>query len=221
MNIRNIDEAIEILYRLNVGVIGSGENRHERPHKAVLLLAVLDLIAAGRASADRVPWSQELRERFTAYFEVVRRNDDQNTPENPFYYLKGDEFWEPLESQDGTERALANTPTVAQAKAGNVFARVTGGLEALLRTPEQRAKLRTALVSRYFPTTRPLLTPLFIEPGAAPAEEGETPILAAARRMRVMTPRPVEIRHSGESCWRLMTFSAPHADCASSCPKPT
>ncbi len=128
MNLRSIDEAIEILYGLNVGVIGSGNNRHERPHKPLLLLAVLDLIAAGRASADRVPWSQELREKFAAYFEAVRRNDDQNTPENPFYYLKGDEFWEPLESGDGEARALANTPTVAQAKAGTVFARVTGGL---------------------------------------------------------------------------------------------
>ena len=173
MNLRSIDEAIEILYGLNVGVIGSGNNRHERPHKPLLLLAVLDLLAAGRASADRVPWSQELREKFAAYFEAVRRNDDQNTPENPFYYLKGDEFWEPLENQDGIERALANTPTVAQAKAGNVFARVTGGLEAFLRTPEQRAKLRAALVSRYFPTARPLLSPLFIEPGMAAAKAEE------------------------------------------------
>ena len=32
--------AIEVLYRLNTGVIGTGACRHERPHKPVMLLAV-------------------------------------------------------------------------------------------------------------------------------------------------------------------------------------
>lgn len=173
LNVRTIDETIETLYRLNVGVIGTGTNRHERPHKPTLLLAVLDLIARDRASVQHVPWSQELRERFAAYFEVVRRNDDKSTPENPFYYLRGDGFWEPIETQNGVERPLESTPTVAQATGGRVFARVVGGLEAFMGTPEQRAILREALVSRYFPTARLRLAPLFVEMGgdAASADE--------------------------------------------------
>ena len=154
LRIRTIDEAIEKLYRLNVGVIGSGSDHHERPHKPVLPLAVLDLIASGRATADRVSWPQELRERFAVYFGVERRDDDQSNPDNPFFYLKGDGLWEPCEIQDGAERALANTPTVSQAKAGSVFAKLTGGMKTFLRSPDQRAKLREALIPRYFSTAR-------------------------------------------------------------------
>ena len=45
----SINEAIEWIYGLHVGVVGRGPDRHEKPHKPVLLLAVLDLIASGQA----------------------------------------------------------------------------------------------------------------------------------------------------------------------------
>ena len=44
-----LQEIVEKLYDLSVGVIGAGAPRHERPHKPVMLLAVLDLIARERA----------------------------------------------------------------------------------------------------------------------------------------------------------------------------
>jgi putative restriction endonuclease len=170
LEIRTTDEAIEALYDLNVGVIGTPSGRHERPHKPVLLLAVLDLISAGRATAEHVPWSPELRERFSAYFEVVRRENDQNTPENPFFYLKGDGFWQPLIISGGDTRPLENTPTVAQANAGTVFAKITAGMETFLRAPEDRLRLREALVARYFPTYRLGVAPLFAEYSAVNIE---------------------------------------------------
>ncbi|MBN8461057.1 MAG: hypothetical protein J0M04_24780 [Verrucomicrobia bacterium] len=40
----NLASAIERLYDLNTGIIGVGGERHERPHKPLLLLAALDLI---------------------------------------------------------------------------------------------------------------------------------------------------------------------------------
>jgi putative restriction endonuclease len=67
---QTIDEAIEWIYGLHVGVVGQGPSRHEKPHKPVLLLAVLDLIASGQVTPDRIPWSQALRQRFTGYFEI-------------------------------------------------------------------------------------------------------------------------------------------------------
>ncbi|MBE2283206.1 MAG: hypothetical protein IAE77_07075 [Prosthecobacter sp.] len=35
------DETVELLYGLHVGIVGQGAERHERPHKPVMLLAVL------------------------------------------------------------------------------------------------------------------------------------------------------------------------------------
>lgn len=86
--IRSIDEAIERLYELKVGVIGTAAgDRHERPHKPALLLAVLDLIADGQAHPGAIPWSRALRRRFDEYFAQVRSHDDQATPQNPFRLL--------------------------------------------------------------------------------------------------------------------------------------
>jgi putative restriction endonuclease len=167
-----IEQAVERLYKLHVGAVGAGSARHERPHKPVLLLAALDLIARGQATAGRVPWSQDFRDRFAQYFEVVRRNDDQRTPDLPFYHLRSDGFWEPIEIERGVERPLANTPTVAQAGAGSVFARFTDGLEQFVTTPEDRATLRDAIVSRFLPHERARLTALFAEP-ASPSATAE------------------------------------------------
>ena len=88
----NFAAAVEVLYRLNTGVIGTGAARHERPHKPILLLAVFDALAEGKARPDRVPWSTWLRERFRVYFDAVRSHNDDCSPENPFFYLRGDGF---------------------------------------------------------------------------------------------------------------------------------
>jgi putative restriction endonuclease len=169
--ITNIEQAIERIYDLNVGTIGSGPDRHERPHKPILILTVLDLLAMGKVTPSRILWSQDLRNRFTKYFDEVHQLNDSNTPENPFLYLRGDGFWHPQEVIDGVERPLEHTPTVADADAERVFARLTDGLEGYVREPAQRQHLREAVVSRYFPTHRHQLDPLFCEKMGGPAKK--------------------------------------------------
>jgi putative restriction endonuclease len=169
--ISTIDDAVEALYDLSVGVIGQGADRHERPHKPAMLLAVLDLIATGAATPDRVRWSQELRSRFSAYFDLVRSHNDQCTPENPFLYLRQDRFWEPLRVGQGGASPLESTPTAGDATGGMVFAKLVGGLERFVLSPSNRLALRLAIVSRYFPKLRAALLPLFADGGSVLAEE--------------------------------------------------
>ena len=144
-----IDAAIEHLYDLNVGVVGVGEERHERPHKPLLLLAVFDLIDEGIATPDRIPWGRELRDRFTARFEIVRKHDDQNSPETPFFYLRKDGFWLATKLGPSGTEPLQTQPLVGDI--GIVFASFTGGFEFLVAIPENRRKMRDSLVARYFP----------------------------------------------------------------------
>src|SRR5690606_15996692 len=72
-----LDQAIERLYALNVGIVGTDKNRHERPHKPLLLLAAFDLIGQGLATPDAIPWCSGLRELFTERFEIVRTLNDR------------------------------------------------------------------------------------------------------------------------------------------------
>ncbi len=143
----SLEQAIERLYDLNVGIIGDGERRHERPHKPLLLLAALDLIDAGLATPDRIPWGPELRDRFTARFDIIRAANDQNTPDNPFLYLQSDGFWSATCLDTG--RPLDRQPLIRES--GQVMGRFIDGFDVLVALPENRRRMREALVSRYFP----------------------------------------------------------------------
>ncbi len=174
---QDISEAIEALYHLNVGVIGSGSERHERPHKPLLLLAVMDLIAQGRATPESIPWSQDLRARFALYFELVRQRNDQCTPENPFFYLRQEKWWEPFRQDAKGTTPLEATPTAAQANASTVFAKIAPPIANWLITASDRLCLREAIVARYFPHAREALSPHFFEGSVqetSPAPEPDT-----------------------------------------------
>ena len=81
---------LERFYNLRRDKRGS----HERPHKPVLLLAILDLLDRGLVTRNEIPLSTDLVKTFKRYFEVVRQRDDQPAIENPFYFLSGDGFWQ-------------------------------------------------------------------------------------------------------------------------------
>jgi putative restriction endonuclease len=189
-------DAVEALYALGTGVIGKGADRHERPHKPVLLLAVFDALAAGRARPDHVTWSNWLRERFRVYFDLVGSHNDECTPENPFFYLKNDGFWAPVAVTPEGELPLATTPLARDLDTDRVFARFGSGWEILVGLPDSRMGFRNALVSRYFPHARSELGAHFIEPSAIPGsdntagpgdESGDTaPGRSAAFRRRVV-----------------------------------
>ena len=68
------EDAIALIYDLK----RDRSSGHEKPHKPILLLAVLDLIESGAICDNKIVPSQELREAFTAYFNVVRQGNDQN-----------------------------------------------------------------------------------------------------------------------------------------------
>jgi putative restriction endonuclease len=163
--VTTLEEAIDRLYDLNVGVIGTGASRHERPHKPVMLLAALDLIAQGQAKPDRIYWSPDLRQRFRDYFEKVRTGNDHPAPELPFLHLRGDGFWLPRELKHDQELDLDHTPTATDAEGNNIFASLTAGFERLVNDPEKRGQVRDALVARYFPDKRSEISSLF-EDGA-------------------------------------------------------
>lgn len=86
MNERVWESWLERLYSLRRDKRGS----HERPHKPVLLLSIIDLLDRRVIRDNAVPLSDELVATFKRYFAVVKREDDQPTIQNPFFHLSGD-----------------------------------------------------------------------------------------------------------------------------------
>jgi putative restriction endonuclease len=127
---------------------------HERPHKPVLLLSIIDHLDRGIVEENEFPLTDILIETFKQYFEVVRQNNDQPTIETPFYHLCGDGFWQVYSRND--QQPLyqpgnaSSAPTMAKLR--NCYGRFDDDLwHALLNDARARHQLREAIIARYFP----------------------------------------------------------------------
>ena len=139
---------------------------HERPHKPVLLLSIIDLLDRGVIQENAVPFSEELVTTFKRYFAVVKQHDDRPTIENPFYFLAGDKFWQVI-SRGGNEPLYregyaSGAPSAAQLRRQGAVGRFDQGFWTLMNDPVSRHQLREALIARYFPEQRAALAALVV-----------------------------------------------------------
>ena len=82
----------------------------------------------------------------------MRSENDQPTPINPFFYLRGDGFWHhhPCPGQDAVLRSLSGPPGIRAFQAISDYVFLDDELFALLRDPVARSQLRSVLINRYF-----------------------------------------------------------------------
>ena len=167
---RTWQQWLERFYNLRRDKRGS----HERPHKPVLLLAILDLLDRGLVTRNEFPLSPDLTRTFRRYFDVVREGNDKPRIENPFYHLVGDGFWHLVGKQG--DRPLYEPGNAARAPSlgalRQVYARFDETLwTAFLSDAHSRHMLREALVARYFPEHRDQLAAIVGEQPVAPSTE--------------------------------------------------
>ena len=145
---------LERLYNLRRDKRGS----HERPHKPVLLLSIIDLLDRGVITRNEVSLSEELVTVFKRYFKTVREGNDQPTIQNPFFHLCGDGFWQlvPKAGQPPlyVPGSVVGAPSVADLRRRIAFGKFEQGFWALLGDPMARHQVREALMARYFPEHR-------------------------------------------------------------------
>lgn len=162
---------LELLYNLRRDKRGD----HERPHKPVLLLSVIDLLDRGVIRGNAVPMGDELVDTFKRYFNVVRARDDKPTIENPFYFLSGDKFWQVIPRGESEpiyrEGYASSAPSVAQLRRRNVVGHFDEELWALMTDSVTRHQLRETLIARYFPEKREELAALLVQHRAVKAAD--------------------------------------------------
>lgn len=78
---------------------------YAKPHKACLLLAVIDLIDRGLLTKNRVHFDSALKDFFSERFERYKREKDNDDPSMPYFYLSSSEFWH-LVPKPGAEEEL-------------------------------------------------------------------------------------------------------------------
>lgn len=133
---------------------------YRAPHKPVLLLSVLDLIAQGMVMTNLVEFTPDLSELFKLYWTRVMPPDRRPNLALPFFHLKSDGFWH-LVPQSGKEAFLENADqirSINQLRDTILGARFDERLFEQLLVEMNRNKLRNLLIERYFsPEMRPAL----------------------------------------------------------------
>ena len=142
------------------------------PHKALLLLAVLDMVEDGSLPFNRIVLTDALVRRFDVMVKRYLGNSTIFRPNigMPYFHMQHEPFWELVPAQDalgmvaedvaGNKRIFRTPSTNYSQKSlreNFAYARLDADLFQLMQNPDAAAKLRVTLISKYLvnqPTTQ-------------------------------------------------------------------
>ncbi|MBI2842132.1 MAG: hypothetical protein HYX78_01900 [Armatimonadetes bacterium] len=116
-----MDTALEEkVARLRAEILGMRRGVHKgrmKPHKPLLLLAVIELLDRREISENRIRFDERLKNTFSRLFALVQQEGDWCHPSEPFFHLRTSGFWyhKPLR---GKERACSELDTSGGGSAG-------------------------------------------------------------------------------------------------------
>jgi putative restriction endonuclease len=122
------------------------------PHKPLLLLAVIDLIAQGIIKTNFIEFTPDLGELFIIYWSRVMPPDQRPNIVLPFYHLNSDKFWQhvPKPGMEAVLSAIRQIRGISQLKEIVLGVKLDDDLYSLLCQEEPRNLLRTVLIENYF-----------------------------------------------------------------------
>jgi putative restriction endonuclease len=128
---------------------------------------VLDLFDSGEISSNLVEISDDLVELFGRYWERVLPFTRPGNLALPFFHLQGDGFWHLLPRHESTLFGSQIT-SLTRLREEIVGARMDENLYDLIRSEENRDRLRSVLIETYFSreTRRSLVEQSIINRGA-------------------------------------------------------
>mgnify|MGYP005994329157 CR=1 FL=1 len=120
---------------------------HAKPHKVCLLLAVIVQIEQGFITTNKVIYNDNLKSRFTYYFEQLQQGNDKDTPYLPFYHLQTSGFWH-LDVKPEYQQEFSVLKTASNSNISRCvnFAYFDEELFDYLKSPIMRPALKDALI---------------------------------------------------------------------------
>ncbi len=125
------------------------------PHKAIMLLSVIDLVEYGVIGSNRIEFSERLEQHFHHNWSRYVGQSDVFQPRvgTPFWHLKNEPFWR-LVPYEGGDEAIAMHLQGNPCAPGTTrklirYAEIDKELFDLLQDETNRAKLRTTLIKNY------------------------------------------------------------------------
>ena len=121
------------------------------PHKACLLLSVMDLVEQEAIVTNRIYLDENLKSVFTKHFELLRQGNDQNTLYLPFYHLKTSGFWHHkiYEGRNDEYNSLKESNSENKTLATIEYAFVDNELFEYFKSYNAREALKAALADNF------------------------------------------------------------------------
>lgn len=122
----------------------------QAPHKALLLLSVIDLVERGIITDCRIPLSDELvrqfkqnTSKFLGYSIMFRP-----TANYPYFHMRSESFWQLVTNPNCSIDKIINY-SLSNLRRNIAYARIDEELFEILKNQNARAKLRVILISTY------------------------------------------------------------------------
>ena len=137
------------------GAVWTVTTKKQAPHKPILLLAVLDLVARGAITSPFIAITGdlvELNELFNLYWWRIIPLGQTSSIAFPFSRLHNEPFWElvPLPDKVITAATINNVTSASQLRTLSLGSRLDEDLFHYMQQPESRNALREALLLSCF-----------------------------------------------------------------------
>lgn len=120
------------------------------PHKALLLLSVIDLVERGVITDCRIPLSDDLVKQFKQNVSKLLGESllFQPSLNYPYYHMRSEPFWQLVANPNRDIDKISNY-SLPHLRKNIAYARMDEELFDFLKNPNVRAKLRIVLISTY------------------------------------------------------------------------
>ncbi len=160
MELRNYIDAFSSLHTAKI-------KGYKAPHKAVLLLAIIDLVEEKSISSPCIELSDELNDKFNEIWHRYLGTSSVFTPDicKPYFHMQHESFWRLVERHETQGMAAEPSPWVVSKKEKKelpvgrysiqamrrafAYAKIDGRLFQLLQNSDARAMLRVVLINAY------------------------------------------------------------------------
>jgi predicted restriction endonuclease len=140
-----INASLERLKKEITEIKRGKRGNHSRPHKLVMLLAVIELAERGLLPENKIYLSNALIQIFENIFVLVKRKDDLCQPGPPFFHLRTSGFWYHKvrpEKQDDYYKLTTTGGGIQVIEEYIEYAYLRQGVYELLQDQAVRRKLR-------------------------------------------------------------------------------
>lgn len=138
-------------------------NKYSRksPHKAILLLTVIEMYETNTLSENMILFDEELKRTFLKVWERTLKDEPLFHPEVylPFWYMQSEDFWHivPIRGKEDILTLLRDShvkPSEAKLIDCVKYAELDEDLYFLMTLPSGRSSLKRALLESYFDLTK-------------------------------------------------------------------